>query len=416
VNVLAVRGGSPVRARPWPKWPEHGERELRAVERALNSGSWGGYPAPNTETRRFQAAFAQYIGTKHAVLAANGTVTLEVALRALGIGAGDEVIVPALTWVATAGAAAYVNAVPVFADVDPHTLCIDPKSAESLIGPRTRAIIAVHLGSAMADVDALRSLCAASGLKLIEDCAHAHGARWNDRVAGSFGTAGSFSFQSSKLLTSGEGGAITTNDDLLAQRCQSLINCGRKEPGYDQFEGPVFGWNNRITELQAALLGEQLTRLDEQHRRRVANVHYLEAKLIELDIGLSVQHRDKRITKPTFYQLVLLYDAARWRGVSRDRFVEALEAEGVPADGAFYTPIPDRVGEIFPLTSREYPAIRERYGEALDPQHVECPVARKAAFERTIWLHHSLLLGSTKDIDDIIHAIVKIREHLDELV
>lgn len=415
--MLALLGGPRVRSRPWPRWPEHDDTELSALRRVLASGSWGGYPAPNTEARRFQQAFASYVGTRHAVVAANGTVTLEVALRGLGVAAHDEVIVPALTWVATAGAAVYINAVPVFADVDRETLCIDPASVEAAITPRTRAIIAVHLASSMADVDALRAIAAARGLALIEDCAHAHGARWSGKAAGSFGDAGSFSFQSSKLLTAGEGGAITTDRAELAERMQALVNCGRKEPGYDGFEGPVFGWNYRLGELQCALLSAQLERLDAQHARRLANVRHLEKRLLEAgELGLSLQRRDERVTSPVFYQVVLLYDAARWKGLPRDRFVEALEAEGVPADGAFYPPIADRTGEIFPLTAREYPAIRERYGERLRPDQAPCPSAAEAAYHRTIWLHHALFLGTREDVDDIVEAILRIRKDVDALL
>lgn len=415
--MLALRGGAPVRTSPWPRWPEHDSAELAALRRPLERGVWGGFPAPGIEAERFQTAWAAYVGARHAVLAANGTVTLEVILRAIGISAGDEVIVPALTWIATAGAAAYVNAVPVFADVDRETLCIDPKSVDALITPKTRALIAVHLCSAMADLDALDAICARRGIRLIEDCAHAHGAQWRGRGAGAHGVAGSFSFQSSKLLTSGEGGAITTSDRELMERAQSLINCGRKEPGYSSFEGPVFGWNDRITELQAALLSAQLERLDAQSERRLNNVRHLEKRLAELgDIGLTSQRRDPRITRPAFYQLVLLYSADTWKGLSRDRFVEALRAEGVPADGAFYTPIPDRADELFPLVAREYPAIRERYGDALRPGHAQCPNAADAAYRRTVALHHALFLGSTGDVDDIVNAIVKIREDIDGLL
>ena len=384
--------------------------------RVLERGEWGGYPAPGVEAQRFGESFAAYVGARRAVLAANGTVTLKIALRALGVQAGDEVIVPSLTWVATASAAAYVNAVPVFVDVDPRTLCIDPAAVEAAVTDRTRAIIPVHLGSAMADLDALETIAKKHDLKIIEDCAHAHGARWKDRGAGSIGDAGSFSFQSSKLLTAGEGGAITTNDALVAQRCQALVNCGRKEPGYDDFDGEVFGWNDRITELQAGLLSAQLARLDGQHERRRANVDHLIARLAEHpELGITVQHRDERITRPTAYELVLLYDAAAFGGVPRDRFVQALEAEGVPADGAFYVPIQDRVGEIFPLVAGEHPTIRERYGDALKPEHAATPVASRAAYEQTVWLHHSLFLGTTEDVDDVVKAFLKIHGGIDEL-
>ncbi len=381
----------------------------------VRSGRWGGFPAPGPEASRFAAAWSRYTGAKHTVMAANGTVTLKILLRAFGVRAGDEVIVPPLTWIATAGAAVYVNAVPVFADVDPDTLCLDPKAVEAAITPRTRAVIPVHLGSTMADMDALAALCQAKGLALIEDCAHAHGMRWRDKSAGTIGDAGSFSFQSSKLLTSGEGGAITTSDAQLAARCLSLTNCGRKEDE-GAFEGRALGWNDRMSELQCALLSAQLERLDAQHARRKDNLGWLEKRLGELgDIGLTVQKRDARLTHHAFYQLVLLYDETKWKGVSRDRFVEALEAEGVPADGAFYAPIYDRVGELFPLAAADYPEIAKRYGDALRPDSVSCPVASRAAYHRTVWLHHALFLGTRRDVDDIVAAIVKIRENLDAL-
>lgn len=415
--MLAIRGGERVRTAPWPTWPERGDEEERAVLEVLRRGVWGGYPAPGVAAQKFGRSFAEYVGAKHAVLAANGTVTLKIALRALGVEAGDEVIVPALTWVATAGAAAYLNAVPVFADVDEASLCIDPEAIEAAVTEKTRAIIPVHLGSAMADMDAIMDIAKRHDLAVIEDCAHAHGARWNGRGAGSIGDVGSFSFQSSKLLTAGEGGAITTSNDELAQRCQALVNCGRKEPGYDGFDGPVFGWNDRITELQASLLSAQLARLDEQHERRAKNVDRLASALESRpDLGLTIQKRDARITRKTAYELVLLYDAEAYGGASRDAFVAALEAEGVPADGDFYVPIQDRVGEIFPLKASQYPTIRERYGDALAPEQAPCPVASRAAYERTVWLHHALFLGDPSDVDDIVEAITKIHGAADELV
>ena len=209
---------------------------------------------------------------------------------------------------------------------------------------------------------------------------------------------------------------MTTSDATVAQRCQALVNCGRKEPGYDEFEGPVFGWNDRITELQAALLSAQLERLDAQHERRAANVdHFLSALAARPELGLRPQKRDARITRPTAYELVLLYDADAWRGLSRDRFVAALAAEGVPADGAFYEPIFDRVDEIFPLRATEHPTIEARYGARLSSGQVSCPVASKAAYERTVWLHHRLFLGDTTDVDDIVRAMEKIHEGRDAL-
>lgn len=415
--MLALLGGPKVRTAPWPTWPERGAEEEAAVLRVIRSGRWGGYPPPGPETQAFQDAFAGFIGARHVVAAANGTVTLEVALRALGIAAGDEVIVPALTWVATAAAPAYLNAVPVLVDVDPETLCLDPAAVEAALTPRTRALVPVHLGCAMADMDALMAIAARHDLVVLEDCAHAHGARWREQGAGAIGHAGSFSFQSSKLMTAGEGGAITTNTDEVAWRCQSLVNCGRKEPPYDGFEGPMFGWNHRLSELQAGLLRAQLERLPEQSARRARNVEHLLARLAEHpELGLRVQRRDPRITRPSAYEVVLLYQAEAFKGLARDRFVAALEAEGVPADGDFYVPIQDRVQEIFPLTARQYPEIRARYGEALTPDAVHTPAAARAAYTQTVWLHHGLFLGTSADVDDVVAAMLKIREGVDALL
>jgi dTDP-4-amino-4,6-dideoxygalactose transaminase len=178
----------------------------------------------------------------------------------------------------------------------------------------------------------------------------------------------------------------------------------------------MFGWNYRITELQAALLSAQLARLPEQKERRSRNVKYFERRLAEHGIGLTMQKRDPRMTSPSAYQVVLLYDAEDWKGLPRDRFVEALEAEGVPADGAFYAPIQDRIGELFPLRASEYPMIKERYGDALTPEQVSTPVATEAAYQRTVWLHHSLFLRTERDVDDVFAALTKIRGEVDALL
>lgn len=414
--MLAIYGGAPVRRTPWPEWPEHGRAEARALESVARSGRWGGHPVPGPQAKRFAEAWAHYIGTRRCVLVSNGSVSLQIALRAVGIHAGDEIIVPALTWTATASAVVEVNAIPVFADVEPDTLCIDVAAVQRAITDRTKAVIAVHLGGSMADIDRLLELCDRHGLKLIEDCAHAHGMHWKGRPCGSLGHIGSFSFQSSKLLTCGEGGALTTNDEIVARRCQSIANCGRKEGEYSNFEGEVFGGNFRITEMQAALLSAQLGRLENQIARRDENLRCFEKRLGDLgDVGMTLQKRDPRITRHAFYQVILLYRARDWASLPRDRFVAALSAEGIPCAGPLYLPIQDCVDGLFALRARDYPQIRSRYGERLLPEHAPCPNASKAAYERTVWLHHSLFLGTPGDVDDILRAIKKIRENIDVL-
>jgi len=223
---------------------------------------------------------------------------------------------------------------------------------------------------------------------------------------------GSFSFQSSKLLTAGEGGMIITSDKRLEEKCQSLVNCGRKEPGYDSFEGHLFGFNYRMTEFQAALLSTQLDRLDEQHRRREDNILYLEENLRKLN-GLTPVKRDSRISNFACYEYILRYDPNAFHGVHRDRFAGALAAEGIPCDPYFYTPVYRR--NIFPLRASEYPSCRKRYGNVLDPDSIHCPVAAKAAYHEAIWFHHRLFLGSHSDMDDIVEAVIKVKKNIESL-
>jgi len=410
---LAMLGGSPVRTAPFPSWPEFGGPEKEALSRVLDSGNWGGFPSPNREASALAKKFASYHDATYGICAANGTVTLEVALRAGGIQAQDEVIVTPYTWIATAAAPVYVNAVPVFADIHPETYCLDPDRVEEAITERTRAIIPVHLGCAFADMDRIMEVARKHNLLVIEDCAHMHGGKWRGRGAGSIGHMGSFSFQSSKLLTAGEGGMIITSDKQLEEKCQSLVNCGRKEPGYDTFDGSLLGFNYRMGEFQAAVLSCQLDRLEDQHRRREVNISYLEEKLRGID-GLTPVKRDQRITTPACYEYILRYHPEAFRGVHRDRFAAALGAEGVPNDPYFYTPVYRR--SIFPLRASDYPCCRERYGDVLIPDSVHCPVAEQAAYQEAIWFHHRLFLGSRKDMDDIVEAITRIRDHIDTLL
>ena len=351
--TLAIHGGTPVRRRPWPVWPEFGDEERKALNRVLETRSWGGHPSPNTEARAFCDEFASYVGSRHAVACANGTVSLMLALQAARITPGAEVITTVYTFVATAGAIATAGCVPVFVDVSAESYCIDPELAAAAITPRTEAVIAVHLGCSMADMDRLSALCDERGLLLIEDCAHAHGARWRDRVAGSIGHLGSFSMQSTKLMTAGEGGAVTTNNSLYQERLLSLVNCGRKEPGYDAFPERMLGHNLRITEWQAALLREQLKRLPEQHERRSRQLHRFADRLAPVP-GLRPLARDERVTRPPAYQMILRYAREAFEDVPRDDVIAALQSEGVPCSGRFYLPLNE--DPLFALDPHTNPA------------------------------------------------------------
>src|SRR5262249_32608304 len=230
-----------------------------------------------------------------------------------------------------------LGAVPVFVDVRPETYCIDVAAAEAAVTPRTRAILPVHLAMSMADMDAVAALAAKRRLVVVEDCAHAHGAAWRGQGAGSLGDAGAFSLQTSKLVTTGEGGLVTTSDDRLLEAALSYVNCGRASQA-DRFGQRLLGFNYRMTELQAALLIGQIERLPGQTARRAARAARL-AEGLRAQPGITLLARDERQTTQAFYHFVFKYDASVYGGAPRDRFVAALEAEGIPCDGLFYEPV-----------------------------------------------------------------------------
>jgi dTDP-4-amino-4,6-dideoxygalactose transaminase len=409
MGKLAITGGTPVRTRPFAAWPEYGEQEKTALTQVLEGREWGGYPSPNTCAALFNERFSAFQGARHGIGASNGTVTLEVALKAGGLHPGDEVIIPAYTWIGTAAAVLFAQGVPVFVDSDPANYCMDPAAFEAAITPRTHAVIPVHLGMEMADMDAITAIAGKHDLLVVEDCAHAHGARWRGKGAGSMGQFGSFSMQTSKLLTSGEGGMILTSNPRFAERCESLINCGRPSRN-DVYKDRVMGHNYRMTEFQTAILLAQLERLPDQSKRRLASALALEGRLRDVP-GIAPLRWDARITEPAIYHYLLRYDPEGFSGVHRDVFLNALEAEGIPAEGPFYEPL--YRAPLWTFRREEWPAFAEAQVEYPGP---ECPVAEKAAYDESVWLHHSMLLGGADDVKDIADAIAKIQENSAELV
>ena len=300
--TLAINGGSPTRSKPYPEWPVFDQRDLDAVTDVIKSGRWGGHPYPGPQTDEFTQRFAAMQGGGHAVAMANGTITMEVALRSANIGWGDEVIVPAYTFQATAAAPMAAGALPVIADIDPQTYCIDPKSIEAKLTPKTRAIIVVHLGAEMSDMDAVMEIAEKHHLIVVEDCAHAHGAKWRGRGAGTIGHFGSFSFQSSKILTTGEGGMLLCRTEELAERAISIIDCGR--PHDEAGQQYTMGANYRMTELQAALGNVALERFPAQAKEREAMASYMDEALSDIP-GVRVLKRDPRHTTRSFYRYIL---------------------------------------------------------------------------------------------------------------
>jgi dTDP-4-amino-4,6-dideoxygalactose transaminase len=395
---LAIEGGTPVRDRPFVGWPIWDEHEEQALLRALRSGKWG---VDGEETEAFEQEFAGALGVRFALTVTNGTAALEAALRAAGVGYGDEVIVPPYTFVATASAVLLVGAVPVFADIDPETYCLDPRAAEAAITPRTRAIIPVHLAGNPADLDGLCAVAERHGLTLIEDACQAHGARWGNRSVGSVGDLGCFSFQSSKNINSGEGGAITTNDPELLARAWSFKNCGRTHGGL-WYQHDSLGDNLRMSQFQGAILRAQLTRMEDWAERRAANGTYLFQGLRDVG-GLLPQGIYDPVTRHGFHFILTRYQPEAFGDWPRERFTAALRAEGIPASHG-YIPLYS-TGAVQNGTR----ALRQALGLA-EGRPEECPVTERACAEEAIWLvGQSALLGTREDMDDILEAVAKIR-------
>lgn len=425
MKKLALKGGSPardVKTNPWPKWPVWGKEEEVALLEVLHSGIWS-YNGPK-ETE-FNRLFAEFTGTKYAICTVNGTITMQIALESLGIGIGDEVIVPGLTWQATAATVIDVNAVPILVDVCEDTWCIDPAAIEKAITPRTKAIIPVHLYGAFADMDAIMEIAKKHNLYVIEDCAHKHGGEWNGKKAGSIGDIGSFSYQLSKHLTAGEGGSVTTNNPNLAEKLDALRNVGRRPEGDSPTAGDkgigdygddgnfIQSGNYRITEFQAAMLIEGLKRLPEQNKNRDENGAYLNALLNEIP-GIVTLKRDARETKKAYFNFAFRYDTKNFKGLSVNSFRSALEAElGIVVD-ACYEPL-NNCSLYVPHTKPSRHKISETYWQAIDPKRFSLPVCERLFYEESVCLHHKILMGTKADMELIANTIKKIYENAEEL-
>jgi dTDP-4-amino-4,6-dideoxygalactose transaminase len=405
---LAINGGTPVHPEPYPAWPAPDEDYEAAVLEVVRSGEWGGFPEPGVRAASFEEKFAAYQGARHGVLMMNGTVTMEVACKALDIGWGDEVIIPALTFAATAYAPMSAGATPVVVDVLPETWCIDPAQVEAAITPRTKAIIPVHLGHQMADMDRIMEIASRHGLAVIEDCAHAHGQRWRDRGAGCIGAFGSFSHQSSKILTSGEGGTLLTDDDTLAMRAHSIIDCGRaKDPEEKQY---TFGANYRLGELHAALLDVAIDKFPAQQEQRAVTGKRFEELAAGIP-GVRVMPADERITRWSFYNYILAIDPDAFAGRTNEVVCAAMEAEGIPAE-VQYPPM-SRYELFQPALSRLPVAVE--HAERLNPERMSFPVAEAAGLRESVYFMENVFRAGEAGVVAATEALAKIQTNADEL-
>jgi dTDP-4-amino-4,6-dideoxygalactose transaminase len=393
---LAIQGGAPVRNAPWPKWPVWDEEDCNAVADVVRSGGW--FSGNGSKNKDFADFYARAHNAKHAVPVCNGTLAIEVALRAAGVQAGDEVIMPPYTFIATAAATVNVNAIPIFADVDPRTLNLDPKAAEAAITPKTKAIIAVHIAGNPADMDAFTEIARRKGVVLIEDAAQAHLAEWRERRVGAIGLAGTFSFQASKNLNSGEGGIVLTDDDETFERAWSLHNCGRVRDG-GWYEHRMLSGNYRLSEFQAAILLSQARRLEAQTRTRNVNALYLADQLAQME-GITPLHRDERVTQHAYHLFIFRYCPEAFGGMSRADFMAALKAEGVPCSPG-YSPL--YRSPAFKIDTKTHP-----YPSAVDYSKYRLPEVEQAC-EEAVWLTQGMLLAEKSDMDDIVAAVRKIQ-------
>lgn len=360
-----------------PPWPQADEREAELLRMVLESPQWGGF---HPFVEEFEKSFASYQQSAHGISAFNGTVTLELALTVLEIGPGDEVIVPAISFVSTATAVSRVGAAPIFVDIERESFNIDPARVREVITPNTKAVIPVHFGGTMCDMAALSQICREHELNLLEDAAHAAGAEWNGKRAGSFGVAGSFSFQNGKVLSSGEGGMLVTSDAVFAEKARSIANCGRVagQSFYDHYR---IGTNFRMSAFQAAVLLAQFERLPEQIALRTSNAQLLKELLADV-AEIAWQQQLAAVTQNPYYLLI-----GRIGGGLRDAFCQALSEAGVPC-----TP-------FYPHALYENPAYRD-----VPCRVMPCPVAEDSIRD-SFWLPHRVLLADEETIRELAGVI-----------
>ena len=418
---LALNGGVAVRNKPYPDWPRGGNEEKHWLDKVLKSNRWfAGLQGddPDSLGTLLGERFAELHGASYALPVSNGSTAIEVALRALDIRPGDEVIVPPYTFISTVTSVLMVGAIPVFADINPGSYCLDPDDVARRIGPNTRAIMTVHLAGHMADMSRLKELADTNNLALIEDCAQAIDAYLDGKKAGTWGDLGTFSFQSNKTLTCGEGGLILTNDSTLAEKVIALRAFGRfREKDAlrsSDLTCQQISSNYRLSEFQSAVLLGQLEKFPAEDSRRQDNAKRLTAGVKEIP-GLDHVRVDGLSMKHAYYYYLVRYAADEFAGLEPVELCKVLNAEGIPFVPGDRKPLYSHpVFQVNNLRSSLSDEVIERYRQAVDLVSPGCPATEQAC-KCTLILRHQVLLGQSEDMDDIIEALWKVKKNIDEL-
>ena len=412
---LALLGGQRAVTTKAPAWPVVTEEDARRMAEVVRSGKWSWF---GPHELAFSKEFADFIGSKYALCLSNGTVTIQCALQGVGVKPGDEVIVPGLTWVATAQAALDVGANVVLVDIDPETLCLDPAAVRAAITPKTKAIIPVQLYGCMCDMDAIMSIAKERSLKVVEDVAHQHGSRWRDKGAGAIGDAGSFSFQQSKVLTCGEGGAVTCNNEEVFRIVFAMKQVGWvPDPAVPYVPGQTpklvasnrYGHNYRMTEMQALLLRGGLTRLEEQTKRREEFALRLAEGLKRIGGPLRAARRDPCVTRQAYYAMTFVFDPAQAGGLTRAQYAQAIGAEGCPLGPpyapVYRCPLMNLYDETSPVPYRDAAKIQNYAG-------LKLPNTERACNETALVMSHPNMLGGADYADQMLEGFRKVNDNL----
>lgn len=403
---LAIKGGSPVRSKPFPRWPIWDAHEQHNLQDVLKSGKWGS--AHGEQTRTFESEFAIYQDAKYGVTTTSGTTALEVAIRTAGVMAGDEVIVPAYTFIASAIAILNNGAVPVFADIDPVTYNIDSQKIEAFITERTRAIMPVHFAGRPADMDAILAIARRHQLAVIEDAAQAWGAKWRGTGVGALGDMGCFSFQSSKNITAGEGGILLANDAEIARIAASYSNCGRMPDGM-WYAHYLMAGNLRLSELQSAMLRAQLSRYPQHLQVRQSSMQFLDEHIAELPALTPLEH-DQRVTSHACHLYIMRYNPDALDGIPKDAFIDALRAEGIPCSPGYSIPLYQQ--PVF--QNQEFGPFKLLLKDRM-PREFNLPNTDRACSSEAIWLTQNVLLDGAEGMQSIVDACEKVIQNRHEL-